>query len=82
MTRVFVAGSRSVSRLNDQIRERLDNIMRQDFTVLIGDANGADKAVQVYLAKCNYRNVFVYAMELCRNNVGEWPVHRHAAFVV
>ena len=79
MTYVFVAGSRVVSRLNDQIRERLDNIMEQDFTVLIGDANGADKAVQRYLAKHHYRNVKVYCMELCRNNVGEWPVHRHGS---
>jgi hypothetical protein len=51
MVSVFVAGSRALSRLNPQLRERLDNIIRQNLTVLIGDANGADKAVQGYLAK-------------------------------
>lgn len=79
MTSVFVAGSRDVSRLNSQIRERLDNIMKQNFTILVGDANGADKAVQRYLAKCHYRKVEIYCMEVCRNNVGEWPTRLHAA---
>jgi hypothetical protein len=81
MTAVFVAGSRAVSRLNKQITERLDNIMRQQFTVLVGDANGADKAVQRYLAKCEYRDVFVYSMETCRNNIGNWPCRKHTAGV-
>jgi len=77
MTGVFVAGSRAVSRLNAGIKERLNNIMKQHFTVLIGDANGADKAVQRYLAKCGYRDVLVYCMDVCRNNVGGWPTRSH-----
>ena len=79
MPQVFIAGSRTVSRLNVQIKERLDNIMKQNFTVLVGDANGADRAVQRYLAQHNYRNVVVYCMEVCRNNVGEWPTRHHTA---
>ena len=79
MTRVFVAGSRSVSRLNDEVKERLDNIIKQNLTVLVGDANGADKAVQAYLAGSFYRNVVVYAMESCRNNIGGWELIRHIA---
>jgi hypothetical protein len=77
MTTVFVAGSRAISKLNEQIRERLDNIMRQQLSVVVGDANGVDKAVQAYLAKCDYRNVTVYSMEASRNNVGGWPIKRH-----
>jgi hypothetical protein len=79
MVSVFVAGSRALSRLNPQLRERLDNIIRQNLTVLIGDANGADKAVQGYLAKRAYRQVVVYCMEVCRNNVGKWPIRSHTA---
>jgi len=79
MQSVFVAGSRALSKLNPQIRERLDNIVKQNFTVLVGDANGADKAVQRYLAECGYRQVVVYCMELCRNNVGNWPIQEHTA---
>src|SRR6267378_387899 len=46
MHSVFVAGSRALSKLNAQVKERLDNILRKEFTVLVGDANGADKAVK------------------------------------
>ncbi len=72
MKNVFIAGSRAVSKLNAQIRERLDNITKQNLLVLVGDANGADKAVQRYLAKSGYQNVVVYCMETCRNNLGGW----------
>jgi hypothetical protein len=78
-TRVFIAGSRAISRLNSEIRERLDNMMRQKFTILVGDANGADKAMQQYLHQCGYREVRVYCMETCRNNVGNWPIRPHTA---
>jgi hypothetical protein len=72
---VFVAGSRALSKLNAQVKERLDNIVKQNLTVLVGDANGADKAVQRYLAERSYQHVVVYCMELCRNNIGNWPTH-------
>ena len=72
---VFVAGSRALSKLNAQVKERLDNIVKQNFTVLVGDANGADKAVQRYLAERSYQHVVVYCMDLCRNNIGNWPTH-------
>lgn len=43
------------------------------FTIVIGDANGADRAVQRYLAEMSYRNVIVHCMaENCRNNVANW----------
>lgn len=76
---VFVAGSRALSKLNTQVKHRLDNIVKQDFTVLVGDANGADKAVQQYLAERRYQHVIVYCMEVCRNNVGNWPTRAHTA---
>jgi len=79
MTVVFIGGSRVVSRLNRRITERLDNIMNRQFSALIGDANGADKAVQRYFASRGYRNVTVHCMDVCRNNVGEWPISRHTA---
>ena len=79
MHSVFVAGSRALSKLNAQVKERLDNILRKEFTVLVGDANGADKAVQRYLAERGYRHVVIYCMEVCRNNVGDWPIRSHSA---
>lgn len=73
MNKVFIGGSRRLARLNDDIRQRLDNIVEKGYVVLVGDANGVDKAVQQYLFNKNYRNVFVYCVgEECRNNVGQW----------
>ena len=74
--KVFVGGSRAVSRLNAVIRDRLDDLMRRGCTILIGDANGADKVVQTYLAAKRYADVIVFCMERCRNNVGDWPTRR------
>jgi hypothetical protein len=78
MKSVFIAGSRAVSRLNSEVKERLDNIMKQNLAVLVGDANGADKAVQRYLAHCRYPDVIVHCMEKCRNNIGGWPTQPHS----
>ncbi len=73
MTKVFLGGSRHVARLNAQVRERLDNIINKGLPVIVGDANGADKAIQQYLHEKSYRNVEVFCTgKICRNNVGHW----------
>jgi hypothetical protein len=77
MTKVFFGGSRKLSRLNDAIRKRTDNIIDNGFLVLLGDANGADKAMQKYLAERHYRNVLVFCMgSQCRNNLGNWETRK------
>jgi hypothetical protein len=74
MTRVFIGGSRHLSRLNADVQLRINTMISRGFAILIGDANGADKAVQRYLTEKSYRNVTVYCMaSACRNNVGSWP---------
>ncbi|HET9227171.1 MAG TPA: putative addiction module antidote protein, partial [Thermoanaerobaculia bacterium] len=60
MTSVFVGGSRKVSRLSVDLRRRLDQIIDKKLHVLLGDANGADKAVQAYLKERSYPNVVVF----------------------
>jgi hypothetical protein len=71
---VFVAGSRQISRLPAEVRSRLDTMIEKGFQILVGDANGADKAIQRYLADKSYPNVLVHCMkDHCRNNVGNWP---------
>jgi phosphoribosylformylglycinamidine synthase PurS subunit len=73
MTKVFIGGSRNLSRLNDAIRKRLENIVMNNLEVLVGDANGADKSVQEFFKHQNYSNVIVYCSgSRCRNNVGHW----------
>ena len=46
MTAVFIGGSRRISRINVDVRARLDRIVENRLPILIGDANGADKAVR------------------------------------
>lgn len=71
--KVFVGGSRRLSRLNNKVAQTLDRLIERGFTIIIGDANGADKAVQSYLANKQYRNVIVFCMQgQCRNNLGGW----------
>jgi hypothetical protein len=71
--KVFIAGSRRLSRFGEDVWDRIDKVIDQGFTVLVGDANGVDKSVQQYLASRDYGNVVVFCMEgKCRNNLGGW----------
>jgi len=72
MTKVFIGGSRAVSRINSVLTEKLDHFMARGCRILVGDAKGADKAVQQYLHEREYRNVLVYCTDSCRNNLGMW----------
>jgi hypothetical protein len=62
--------------MNVELANRLNNIIRKQMLVLVGDANGFDRAAQAYLAEHAYRSVVVYctAGEF-RNNVGHWSIH-------
>jgi hypothetical protein len=73
MTTVFVSGSRRLGRLTQTVERRIQNMVDQGFKILVGDANGADKAMQKYLARTGYQNVTVFCSgDTCRNNVGHW----------
>ena len=77
MNTVFIGGSRRVSRLPVAARDRVDNVIEKGLAVSVGDANGADKAVQKHLADARYDRVTVYCSgDSCRNNVGRWQT-RH-----
>ena len=73
--KVFIAGPIAVKQLDDNVIQKLDSIIENNHTVLVGDANGTDKLVQQYLSSKNYRNVVVYACEnALRNNIGHWDI--------
>lgn len=77
MTSIFIAGSRKISRLNSQVLERIDSIIEKGFKILVGDANGVDKAVQAHLHGRQYKSVEVFcAGNACRNNVGHWKLRK------
>lgn len=80
MTKVFIGGSRKITRLSAEVRRRLDRIIEGDLPILIGDAPGADKAVQGYLHDKKYRLVEIFcAGDASRNNLGAWPTRTISA---
>lgn len=77
--KVFIAGPRAVSILDKSIEERLYNIYNNNYTVLVGDANGVDKSIQNFYNKLDYKNVIVFASEgKARNNIGYWKIENVA----
>lgn len=58
--KIFISGSKSISKLTDKMLAVLDKIMRDGDTILVGDCYGADLAVQKYLLKNGYTDVVVY----------------------
>lgn len=79
MTNIFIGGSRKIVRLAQPIQQRIDNIISNNFTVLVGDASGVDLQIQKYLFAQNYTNVIVFCTgNRCRNNVGQWETRNVA----
>ncbi len=79
MSKVFVGGSRRIIKLNPEVALRLDSMLAKKASILVGDANGADKSVQHFLKTREYRDVEVFCSgDECRNNVGDWPLRRVA----
>jgi len=75
MEAVFLGGSRRIARLNESIRSKLDELLDRGLWIFVGDANGADRALQQHLANRAYERVIVYAVTgMLRNNVGDWKV--------
>jgi hypothetical protein len=76
MTTIFVAGSITIKKLDPLIIERLKKIVKKEFSVVVGDANGVDSSVQRELLQlgCNATTVFSSTPKP-RNNLGSWPVN-------
>lgn len=73
--KVFIGGPLKLRTLKAEVITKLNNIIKKEYDVLVGDANGIDKAVQTYLFNKKYRNVVVYSVNnFPRNNVGHWKV--------
>lgn len=76
MNTIFIGGSRHITRLPPEVTKRLDNVVASGHRVIVGDANGADKAVQKYFHDINYEKVTVFCSGAApRNNLGPWRTH-------
>lgn len=75
MTTVFIAGSRNIKHLSQQVKQRIHKILVSDFNVVVGDASGADSSIQSYLAEHGANNAVVYCSGVQpRNNLGDWSI--------
>ncbi len=80
MSKVFIGGSRKIATLPSPIAARIDKVIAGNFTILVGDAYGADKCVQQYLAEKGYEHVLVFCTDgVCRNNIGNWKTQAVSA---
>jgi adenine-specific DNA-methyltransferase len=79
MTKVFIGGSRRITRLSSEVRRRLDGFVAKNLPIVVGDAPGVDKSIQQYLHEKGYRDVEVFCSgDRCRNNLGNWPTRKVA----
>ena len=62
ISKVFISGSIKIRRINWDIKCRLNKILSKNYLILLGDANGVDKAVQEYLTERKYCNVIIYCV--------------------
>ena len=77
MTVVFIAGSITIKRIDDLIKDRIKNVVEARHDIILGDADGADKAVQNHLVELDYKQVTVYCSgDTPRNNLGSWSVEK------
>ena len=76
MTTVFIAGSIKIKHLDRKFKERIDKIIASGIDLVVGDADGADTAIQTTLFEQGSSNTTVYCSGTRpRNNVGKWPIH-------
>lgn len=75
METVFIAGSITISRLDNCVKERISKAVLKGLRVAVGDADGADKSIQQHLAEIQAECVTVFCSgDRPRNNVGHWSV--------
>ncbi len=64
----------NIKHLNENVKERIAKIVDSGFDVVIGDADGADAAIQEHLSLLRASRITVYCSGSPRNNIGSWPV--------
>lgn len=73
--KIFIAGPRAIKSLDKNIINKIDNICKKNYEIIVGDADGIDSSVQEYLSQRKYKNVKLYASNgIARNNYGNWRV--------
>ena len=75
MKNIFISGSMQIKNINKLVIDRIENIIREKFTIIIGDADGVDSSIQQILVNKSYKYVQVYCTgNYPRNNIGKWDI--------
>jgi hypothetical protein len=72
----FVSGHLNLTQdeFDQHYSDKLRNAVACNYTIIVGDANGADAMAQKFLNDLGYQNVVVYHMfDKPRINVGNFP---------
>lgn len=73
--KVFIAGARSIKKLDGFTEKRIKSICDKEFSIIIGDCYGVDAEVQKFCAGIGYDKVTVFASNgRARNNIGHWRI--------
>lgn len=73
--KVFIGESKILSDIDTSVKEMLNDYMKKNYEILIGDCFGADALVQEFLTENDYKNVIVYVSgDKVRNNTGNFEV--------
>jgi hypothetical protein len=77
--RLLLMGSSAykAQKLHPRLRERLDNAIALGMTIIVGEAKGASRTFQDYLASKGYRNVVVGHAKSIRYNAGGWETRKY-----
>jgi len=77
MTTVFISGSMRIKNIHPQVHKRIENMIKSSFDIVVGDADGVDTSIQIFLKTKSYERVVVYCSgQYVRNNLGSWPVEK------
>lgn len=64
-----------IKNINKLVVNRIENIISENFHIIVGDADGVDSSIQQILAQKSYRNVTIYCTgNYPRNNIGKWEI--------
>lgn len=75
--KIFIAGPRAITELDANVIIKLENIVKNNYEVIVGDAIGIDSSIQKFFQSKNYNNVTVFASNgNARNNYGNWKIEK------
>lgn len=77
MHKVFISGSMRIKNLDENVLNRINNIVDSNYQVIVGDADGVDSSIQRYLESKKTKSVIVYCSgKNPRNNFGRWLIEK------